>query len=440
MVAALIALFLLAVLIFFINQKDILSPTFITVAIYFVGFVFANIGIGDWTYIKYNSVTTLVIFCAILCMECGEYFVRNSWEMNDTNGLKSKLLSKSNAPKNVSNLIEIPLILECIGLIVSCVAFYLYYQRMIEIAYEYGYSGKNLLLYIRKGLLTGEERTGYIIVILKNFAQAFCFVNIFCFSNNLVQLQKKRKIIKYIIYLFSLIPVVLIYYISSSRYAFIKLAVYIVGCLLFAYFKSGKKLTISLVVKVLGVIALFFVAFVWVYKVMGEDRASVTDDTLFDKFVLYAGSSIAGLSEYIRQGMPSSTYFGEETLCGIFGLIRRFFPDFVSGTYFLPHFFLNEVLETNIYTMIRSLIADYGIFGMLAIELWIGLIFTFAYKIALKSKFFTISIIYLYFIPELIYQLFAPLLFTDIGSITQIFELLWIFIICFCIQKSQKKK
>ena len=138
--------------------------------------------------------------------------------------------------------------------------------------------------------------------------------------------------------------------------------------------------------KIFLVVVIFILAFFGIYKITGNSRGSFTTSSALDKFIMYGGSSIPGLSLYISNGMKRSTYFGEETLNGIYSLIQRFFPSFISGSHFLESFLLTETLESNIYTMIRSLIADYGIFGMLLVEFLIGVFFSFFYLKIMKSS------------------------------------------------------
>lgn len=415
-------LLFLTIIIYLINGKRILSPAFITCVTYTIGTAFACMGIKSWTNVTFNYLTILVMFSAIICMEFGEYIILAHNRQRYTVNVNVN-------EQRQDHLFKIPFGLQVIGLAISCLGCYLYYRRVLEIAYMYGYTGTSLLIFVRNGL--ENERTGYLVVILKNFSQAFSYVNIAIFFNNAIVLKKFNLYKRYFPYLLSIIPTAIIFYLSSSRYTFIKLICFVFFSFLILYTRKYKFiLSVNKLLKLTLVFVCGIGLFYLIYAKMGESRASFVYVDVFDKFIMYAGSSIVALSEYISNGMQRSEMFGEETLYGIFTLIQRFFPSINTGTHFLEAIRLNDLLSTNVYTIIRSLIADYGFSGMLLIEVLIGSIYThFNEKIKSKKVFTVAMIIYPYFMYELVFQLFSPLMLSDIGSITQIFEILWIIII-----------
>lgn len=432
MILLLLILILFLFIIFQLNGRDILSPTTLTVILYIVAVSFAVIGSPKWEYIKFNYSTIIVLMAALFCMEFGEAIVQLL-------NARRKIYSNNNQDiYYTSYLIDIPKGTVFLGLIIAIFGAAIYVNRMIHIAMSYGYAGtNNLLFYIRRGVIAGEEKIGYGVVIFKNFATALCYVNLYCFFNNCLVLKDRRRIKEYIPYLFSVIPSIVIYFFSSSRYFFIKLLAYSFICYLLLYRKqNNRRISLKSFFRIMLVLLLAVLAFYFVFKQTGQSRDSFTLVSPLDKFVSYGGSSIAGLSEYITKGMPRSKFWGDETLNGIFNLIHRFFPDSTTGTHFLEFFNLNSVLDSNIYTIVRSLIADYGIIGMLFFEFFIGLFFTCFYlKVSQDKKSSLSLIIYSYFCYGLVYQIFTPLLLTDIGSIEQIMDLFWIVIIFFLVIK-----
>lgn len=410
---------------FFLNGKDIISPTVITILTFLIGSIFSIIGSLEWNNSSLSFVTILVVLLSIVSMECGELLVRKC-TLRKKNKLSIKPLP-----------IKIPLYLHLLLLAVSFLSVYLYYKRITQIAISQGYSGSLFLNYVRMGINEGGQSIGYLITILTSFSKSLGYICIFVFIRNLILYKKKTSIFGDFVLLIQSAPLIVLLYLASSRYAFLKLIVYIFVCtflLLFKYKAIKFKIKHFAMLSIGGLLFLF--AFYGIYTLMGSSRGSFSTFTSSDKFTMYAGSSIFGLDSYIKGGMKSSSYFGEETLVGLYSLINRFAPDFPTGTRFLEAYPLGGGLTSNVYIMVRSLIADYSFIGMVLIEFAIGLVFTAAYyKVRYYSRKEYLVIVYSYFCYGLVFQLFAPLMISDLFSISQILELFMIAVLISILKK-----
>jgi len=113
----------------------------------------------------------------------------------------------------------------------------------------------------------------------------------------------------------------------------------------------------------------------------------------------YAFGSLYAFGDWFRNyttGVAGSPYADPENpMLGFWtflGIGERVRPDYpVPDGYFAEYFRIPGVLTTNIYTMFRGLIYDFGSVGGLLFMLALGYIMALAYRFALEGRFTAIS-------------------------------------------------
>jgi oligosaccharide repeat unit polymerase len=101
----------------------------------------------------------------------------------------------------------------------------------------------------------------------------------------------------------------------------------------------------------------------------------------------YTGGSIPALNDYLLNPRPPNGYFGENTLFGIYSLLRKL--GFNYPAFYPPYEFTRFYdMGTNVYTAIRRYLEDYGYFGLYLIMMFLGFFYSLFFLIAKKRNDF----------------------------------------------------
>ena len=124
--------------------------------------------------------------------------------------------------------------------------------------------------------------------------------------------------------------------------------------------------------------------FLWLFYLVGFlTGKSLHYNNFFDNIANYLGSSIYALNNFLqRKSSMRSEFFGSNTLSGIFMGLRKLGFDIPETSISLEYIQCGYVV-TNIYTAFRRYIQDFGICGLIIIQMIIGFIYT---KLLLKNK------------------------------------------------------
>lgn len=423
LIILLVLLICIDIYIFKIVNKDYLSPSLITCCIYTVGTFFSILGNKKWEG-NITFLTVLVIVTAVIFTLIGEIIIRGKWNNNNNND-NNKFNYK---------IIDIPLFITIIILGVSILACIYNYQNIRE----YLISDDNFsLFYLRNMMLNGNIQNNFILVILSFFAQAAGYIYLYIFITNTLLIGIKNCLRKYFIHLIAVLPLIFLTIISTSRTGYINIFVFILVVYLLQSKRIGDKnfSMFNVVKKVILAIVAFFI----IFSFIGELRNIEEKDTE-NYFVLYAGSPIVALNSYLNEYIGPNDIFGEETLAGLRGTLNKFIPNIEQGNFFLEYTYFSNGDSTNVYSLIRSLIADYGYIGFMCMEIMIGIFYMCFLVIVRNKNYILFDIYFAMFIYYLVQQLFTPTIFTSFMSITQIALFAFIFFINFILKFSKKIK
>lgn len=301
------------------------------------------------------------------------------------------------------------------------------YHSVKEMATAVGYrEGENLLIqYGRLAVLQNEMRPSIILTIFGFMLRALSYVLTFAYLYNKIISRKKIKL-GALLLLPSLIYL-LQYMLWGSRGGVIEYISFFI--FLYAYFlsratSSPRALNIYAFSLSLKGIGFFFLIFISAGALKGWAESNP-----LDIIAIYGGGSLSALDIYLRSPIHSPGAFGQETLLGIYSLIERMGFSSIPSSRILEFTPIGQTEVTNIYTSIRRYINDYGMFGMLTIQFFLGYLFSIGLIIIKKSKnigYF--SIFYATSFMALIYQALDEQALTTFLSTTQIFTVLFTFI------------
>ena len=204
------------------------------------------------------------------------------------------------------------------------------------------------------------------------FCRAVTYVYIFYMYYNLIMHGIKPKIKEFIIPLLYFVQALL----STGRTEII----YIIYAILIIQYsititkKRGAYFTDRRFIKKLVIVLILFV-------VLGNIRNSGKRD-IFQIISVYVGSSIYALDKYIiGSGMNSNaTFWGQETQPLYYSIMRAFGKDTHSTVATLSPIIIDVNVMTNVYTAFRRYIHDFGIAGLLIINVLLGCFFSLLFK------------------------------------------------------------
>ena len=367
-----LVLMLLAQIIFFylLFDRNILSPTVIGTAMFFVSSLIALLYAPKWqTGISVH--TTLVILSSLFVMGMGELMVhlvnykRNQFAKVDLSGEQA---------------IEVKRITVYGIIIVFSVLLLNYYRETVKLAEEAGYkqgSGALMLAYARIASLNENGKFSrrnsiamYSYTLIKNIAYVFSYI----FLYNKIICKKKHIAFEFLpVAIF--IPYIIL---TTGRTEFIYLiTVWIIcGSVFYMQTKAWNPYYTGRIIRI-GIFGIMF--FLLVFVLVGSLKSTSLWENVFDSIAKYTGFSIPSLDIYFKNvPYPENTYFGEHTLFGIYAILKKFnasLPEFYA-----PWEFVNAYrVRGNVYTIIRRYHQDYGYFGLYFMMFFLGFFYSFLY-------------------------------------------------------------
>ena len=373
-----LVIMLLAEIIFFylLFDRNILSPSVIGTAMFFVSSLFAFFYQNKWQT-TISSHTVFVIITSLLALGAGECLVHL---MNFKRNQFIKVNISAISPIKTSKMLIAGISVLFILLLFN------YYRETVKIAKEAGYRGDGLLLqYARTADLnkfgTFSKRNFLArqsSVIVRSAAYVFSYI----FLHNAIFFNKKN---------FSqLIPVLLFFpfmLLSTGRTQFIYLIAswIIFGTVFFMQTKAwNPKYTAKIVC--FGIIGML--TFLLLFVISGSFKSSRILENALDTIAFYAGLSIPSLDLYFENvPYPPNQIFGEHTLTGIYSVLRHF-SDAIPWLYTpWSDFATFHNVRGNVYTVIRRYHQDFGYIGLYMMMFFLGFFYSFLYlKFNRKQK------------------------------------------------------
>lgn len=217
--------------------------------------------------------------------------------------------------------------------------------------------------------------------------KASAIISLYLLSyNRYHQLEKGKEFVKYYI---SIGCYLIVCFFSSSRIGFIEIGTVI----LFNYYSNVKnkhrtfanKLIIKKVIKVAVIVLIIFVG-------LGMMRDSLIGNWI-NQVSIYSSSGIIGLDIFINSNTNEPILFGQTTFRGIYNILRMFGVDIPVVAERHVTFGWNGNYS-NIYTVFRPYIDDFGFVATIFIMFFLGIVFGNAWNHFQKKDNHFINVIY----------------------------------------------
>ncbi len=414
----LVSIAVLLVLNYFLT-KDVLSPSFLLSAVFFIATLFAIIGNLTWK-VNIFGRAVFVIYLGLLLISAGEMLARYMYAR------RKKGNESLNAAAHSEIVYSRPLLIALS--VFSLVVTVLYGMQILSLARSVGYTSEigSLLLYARIAMLEYGRTVNTFVALLSYFARGLGFVCLCLLIHNVLMYKKPWQGLKrnwlLLIPIFSLFALNVL---STSRNGFIMLVV-----MIFFYAFDRLRATARIQLWKIGaagggLLVVFFAMFLLLGKMRGGG------DNPFNTILIYAGSPIVALDVWLTQGMGiRSRLFGAESFSGIHSFIARFVTGYQAPEYFYDFIYFPDGNATNIYTGFRAWISDFGIFGFVFMCLLVGAAIGLMYRFVVcgvgKKYAALIKCLYAYILYHFIMLFAAPDLTASWLTVTQIFDFLFI--------------
>ena len=302
------------------------------------------------------------------------------------------------------------------------IIFFLYYQRILEIASAAGYQGENLLKYVRIATINLEIKLGVFfscflwIVNIGSFVPLYILIDDFCKKN-------RRLFIVNFVLASSVVFGIASFCLSGARFGLMQMMLF--GLTVFLQKKIFAQEKIG---KLFVLVIIFLIILVTIMSVLLSVRLGDENRSVFQLFCVYIGSPIVALSSWLEVGNESSL-LGEESFFGLRVILHSLFSNIELTSQFNEFTIFPGGGSTNIYTAYRAFISDFGWFGMAFLNFIIGFVYASAYN-GLVQKFCPRNIlIYNFFFFYLLSMIFSPLVTSSLFTTTQIMGCFWLLII-----------
>lgn len=202
--------------------------------------------------------------------------------------------------------------------------------------------------------------------------------------------------------------------------------------------KNGWKKTLGFrtVLKIILIICIVFMGFYWSRILVGRNN-----ETDFITYIAsYVGGSIPLFDMFLKNPPDSSALWGKETFYGLLKNIRQLgLIDFEPYRIHLEFRYSNGVNIGNVYTAFRSNIYDFGICGMLFLQmLWSGLLSSWYNRFHRNFNYIS-ALFYSMIDYTLCFHSINDLFYPNVVSIGQLITFLMAYIVYYCVAKIKIK-
>ena len=413
-------IFLIIILIFVYNvfNRELLSPTFICVAMYLLSSFLLLFYVKAWNFNL--SIKT----AAVILIGLGSVFI------GELAGTKVRVGLK--LVKNIENEFEEVIFIKKASLYL-CFAFVsltavLYLKEIRNIAANSSLGEMySFMMTVRRTKAADGVNVPYYVQQMFTLSEAIVCVLTYILINNRLKNKKKKgtKVIVIIIAIY-----IANTFMTTGRAKMLSFFIYILCCWIIIYaqkrnwvFRGNIKIFGKIILIAGTAISLFYFAGFLTEK-------SLHYDNFFDNFANYFSSSLYALNEYLKN--PSdfnsgTSFFGSYTLSGICSFLRTLGINIPANNIVLEYIPCGKYV-TNIYTPLRRYVQDFGILGEVLIMFFIG----YGYKRLLwknKSSDGFSCIVTSYFYFPLFFISIEERVFMDVIMTRSLYTLIYLYLV-----------
>ena len=422
----LISIAILLFLCFVFFKFDLASPSILLIVPYLISVVFLLSNKNEWQ-VSISDITFFVVFFGLFLTFLGEVFARII-----VIGCRSKKLNC-----NSLRLVKLTPILPksyFINLVIIYMVFFsIFYARHILAVVDSSGASSEVIL----GAYRAAEKKQNLVLtffLVINLPLAYFFLLSFVENYVYHGLLKLKLLVPVFLYAVTLA-------LTSSRIGVLYL---LVSTVLFSFitYQKKRRWRFSFSPKVAKKILVSLLITLIIFYFLGFLTGKSNYHSFYYIVSLYIGSSIAALDSFLLGFQYSFSQFGSETLVSLRNFLSFLRIDVeLSDGRILDFVHLgNMPSRTNIYTSFRRVANDYGFFGIVIYQFFIGFLFSLLYQVlkVKKGYFFEfIILVYVYFSQYLIFSFVDERILVNVLSLTSFVQIIQFFILVrFCSDKA----
>jgi oligosaccharide repeat unit polymerase len=366
----LILLILELLLIYFINGKNVVSPSFIGCC----GFILSSLVLNLSTeYFQYDihGITVFIILTTLIAILLGEQFGKR---------ISIKTRNTLYRVEEHESIITISPYIYIVLFLFVAVSGYLYLQDAYVYSLKLGNSVGGYFSIAQYTRFIGGYSPSTLLGQANVLSESIVYFCIYVFFYNSVLFKKKSPI--------TLLPLIgFIFHILANDGRSVIIKYFCVSCIMYfvmykqanGWKKGGNKKLLRIGV---GAVIVFLV----VFRILGYRTGASVNNALWDNLSEYLSSGIIGLDVSTTTEMVENEVFGQNTFKVIYDTLRGWGINVpVINTH--REFFSFAQGKSNVYTGIDGYILDFGLMGaFLAFFLW-GTVIQWAQKRVKKLGF-----------------------------------------------------
>lgn len=379
LVFSLLVMFIMA---YVVEEKDILSPFVISVAMFLISSLVALIYLNKWQF-SLSYTTVVVIVTAILVFGMGNCFAEK---------VCKSLFSENQKSIRKLERVDINIFITCIFTVAMLVFLYKAINEIYAVSISAGNPGgyREMLTYARRRVIATDYHRSRVLNYILVMSQAIVYIYGWALVKNIVSKKFKKKDILYVI------PIVIAFFtyaIGTVKRGFVIewFAYFFVLYFLMQGKKNQWKPLNALKIVALGTAVL--VLFLIMFAIMGVVAGRFGNTSIIDTIAFYIGLSIPSLDAFIKSFTEPMKTIGGETLYGIYAILNKLRITNVD-TYTSLEFISFNNVKGNVYTSLRRYINDYGFIGMYIIQFYLGVFWGGMYNFIKKTSNEALMIIY----------------------------------------------
>lgn len=420
----------LTILIFLVSlviTRDIFSPACIMCETYILATFCAILSIDKWNINLHNNTVFIIILgiisFVIVSLIVNIYFKNKNKEKKE----KEKELKFIKYHKKT--------MLVLIAIQAGCLLVYLYFfiKALGDLS---KFDNLNYLMRYFRFFVDAEKDIPTIVNQLLKYSKALAYICGYIFIHNkFVEIKTKEK--AYDNYLLSAILIFMITsLLTAGRFEMmiLILSLVVMWYIVMLYY-SNKGLTANTFVKLVFVLILAILLFSVSKTIVGrQGNGSVIDD-----FAEYFGGSIEIFDVYLQEEIKVTNK--QELFSGLLKLLQQFklidFP--LVDTGLATYVESNGNVVGNVYTGLRRMHHDFGVFGVMIFQMIMSLVITIYYeKIKNMRKIDNISLSIIFYSAisfSIFLHSYSEFFFSTIISFNYIAFFVLLYIIKYCVTK-----
>lgn len=418
----LILLLLELPIIYLLNGKNVVSPSFIGCCGFVLSTVVLNVSREYFQY-DIHAVTVFIILITLLVILLGEIIV---------NKISSTKRECSVCKVEERESITIPVYIYIALFLFVAISGYLYLRD----AYIYSLTIGNtvggyftIAQYIR---FVGGYSPSILLGQANVLSESIIYFCIYVFLYNSVMFKKKKLI--------TLLPLIgFVFHILANDGRSVIIKYFCVICLMyFIIYKQANGWEKGGNLKLLRIGVCSVALFLLIFRVLGYRTGASVNNNLWDNLSEYLSSGIVGLDVSTTSKAVENQIFGQNTFKAIYATLRGFGANIpiINAN---REFFNYAQGSSNVYTGIDGYILDFGMIGAgFAFLLW-GIIIKLTEK---RIRKLGVSLIRLFFMGLLYY----PVVMLSIAGATHvvlcmptIYTAVYLFILQYCLIRKREK-